>query len=60
MQKYFQKGYSRLVIQDIYRLGEENKLKKDLKTEGVSLNITLRINGFKIDTQDMGYKRDEI
>ena len=60
MQKDFQNVYSKLVIEVIYGLGEENKLKKDLKTEGVSLNITLIINGFKIDTKDMDYNKDEI
>lgn len=58
--KDFQNGYSKLVIQVIYGLGEENKLKKDLKAEGVSLNITLRINGFKVDTPDMGYNEEEV
>ena len=58
--KDFQNGYSKLVIQVIYGLGEENKLKKEVKAEGVSLNITLRINGVKVDTPDMGYNEDEV
>ena len=53
-------GNNRLVIQIIYGLGEEDKAKKEkLKDESISLNITLRINGKKVDTQDFGYNEDE-
>ena len=58
--KDFQNGYPKLVIQVIYGLGEENKLKKGFKEEGNSLNITLRINGVKVDTPDMGYNEEEV
>ena len=49
----------RLVIQVIYGLGEEPIKKDELKDEAITLNITLRINGVKVDTQDLGYNEDE-
>ena len=52
-------GNSRLVIQVIYGLGDEEDKKEKLKDETVTLNITLRINGFKVENQDFGYNEDE-
>ena len=49
----------RLVIQVIYGLGEESIKKDELKDEAITLNITLRVNGKKVDTQDLGYNEDE-
>ena len=56
--KDFQNGFTKLVIQVIYGLGEKN-LNEDIKDDGVSLNITLRVNGIKVDKQDLGYNEDE-
>ena len=53
-------GKNRLVIQVLYGLGEEDTIKnEEFSEESISLNITLRINGKKVDTQDYGYNEDE-
>ena len=53
-------GNNKLVIQIIYGFGEEEKVKKEkLGDETIPLNITLRINGKIVDTQDLGYNEDE-
>ena len=41
-----------LVKQVIYGFGEEKNKKDELKDETITLNITLRVNGVKADTQD--------
>ena len=50
---------SRLVIQVIYGLGDEESEKEKLRDEFITLNITLRINGLKVENQDYGYNEDE-
>ena len=38
---------------------EKKNKKVELKDEAITLNITLRVNGVKVDTQDLGYNEDE-
>ena len=47
----------RLVIQVIYGLGDEEKENKKFKDEDepITLNATLRINGFSVENPDFGY-----
>ena len=52
-------GNKRLVIQIIYGLGEEKKIKNELKDESITMNITLRINGVSVKDQDYGYNENE-
>ena len=53
-------GNNKLVIQIVYGFGEDGKVKKEKHgDESISLKITLRINGKKFDTQDLGYNEDE-
>ena len=51
----------RLVIQVIYGLGDEEKENKKFKDEDepITLNATLRINGFSVENPDFGYNEDE-
>ena len=52
-------GYSRLVIQVIYGIGEEKEKKNEEINENVTLNITLRINGISVDKENYGYNEQE-
>ena len=48
-------GYARLVIQVVYGLGQNSKIKNEEKT----LNITIKTNGYQVDTPDYPYNEDE-
>ena len=53
-------SYKKLVIQIIYNFSDEKKQKiVNNPNAAVSLNVTLRINGFKVDKENYGYNEDE-
>ena len=53
-------SYKKLVIQITYNFSEEKKQKIiNNPNAAASLNVTLRINGFKVDKENYGYNEDE-
>ena len=53
-------SYKKLVIQIIYNFSEEKKEKIiNEPNAAVSLNVTIRINGIKVDKENYGYNEDE-
>ena len=52
-------GNRKLVIQVIYGLGDERKKIERLRDEQITLNVTIRINGYRIKTVESEYSVEE-
>ena len=52
-------GNKRLVIQIIYGLGDDKKIKEEFQDESITMNITLRVTGVSVKDQDYGYNENE-
>ena len=51
-------GNRKLVIQVLYGLGDEKKI-EDIRDGQITLNITIRVNGFAVKTEESEYSEDE-